>query len=118
MTEEFLSVCPNDLEFASYLRMLESAGVTKEDMKATGLLEQIEERKKEAQKNRVLSIAFKNCLQVNAANLEMLKQIEKFENLGLKPEEIIATLGIPDVVLAQLQLGPFDLNEGKEERKK
>lgn len=106
------------MEFASYLRTLERAGVTKEHMETTGLLTQIEERKRIAQGNNILSTAFKNYLPVSETNLEMLAQIEKLERLGQKPEEIVAALGIPDTVLVQLQLGLLVPNMNIEAQRK
>jgi len=105
VTEDYLKTVPYDFEFASYLKTLERAGITKEHMEATGLLTQIEERKKMVQGNNSLSIAFEKCLPLNKTNLELLEQIKKLEYLGQKTEEIVAALKIPDAILAQLQLG-------------
>lgn len=105
VTEDYLKTVPYDFEFASYLKTLERAGITKEHMEATGLLTQIEERKKMVQGNNSLSIAFEKCLPLNKTNLELLEQIKKLEHLGQKTEEIVAALKIPDAILAQLQLG-------------
>lgn len=100
-----MKACPNDFEFASYLRTLERAGVSKEHMETTGLLAQVEERKRLTHEDNSLSSAFKSYLPVNEVNLKMLTQIEELEHLGQKPEEIIATLNIPDTILMKLQLG-------------
>lgn len=105
VTEDYLKTAPYDFEFASYLKTLERSGITKEHMEATGLLTQIEERKKMVQGNNSLSIAFEKCLPLNKTNLELLEQIKKLEHLGQKTEEIVAALKIPDAILAQLQLG-------------
>lgn len=126
ISDEYRMKHPEDVSFANYIRALELAGLTREHMEKTGLLDQIQKKEKlnseieaftfdhhpSSKQITTLSDSFRKRFPiVKGMNDDILESIIKMEKIGHAPEQIVLELHLPSAMVEQLSKDIPNLNK-------
>lgn len=133
-----MEVCPNDIAFASYIQCLELAGITEENLRATGLLKEMETRMARAE--IMIDFPSEPTLMWNESKIKLdfpfsvdsegiLRLPTIFQNgvvlvrgemkrFGHHAENILVEMNVPEQLLKALPQAMLDIKKLETEEKK